>query len=88
MTLVRWAEGEFSAHFTAHNRRQRLPRTADDDSRRGAPAFSVSWAWLEDRRLKTELTKTRMERDILKKSDGVFRKGVAVRYVFIECDRR
>ncbi|NDJ15372.1 MAG: IS3 family transposase [Acidobacteriia bacterium] len=39
---------------------------------------------MEMTRLRAELAKTRMERDILKKSGGVFCERVAVRYAFIE----
>ena len=42
---------------------------------------------MEISRLKGELSRVKMERDILKKSDGVFCEGVVVRYAFIERHR-
>ena len=42
---------------------------------------------MEIARLKAELSRVRMERDILKKSDGILREGVAVRYAFVERHR-
>ncbi|MEC5293370.1 MULTISPECIES: IS3 family transposase [unclassified Aurantimonas] len=42
---------------------------------------------MEIARLKAELSRVRMERDIPKKSDGILREGVAVRYAFVERHR-
>ena len=51
MTRVRWADGGFSALFTAHDCRRRPLRAADDDSDGELWRFPVSWAWLAHRRL-------------------------------------
>ena len=49
-----------------------------------AKGKSVNADQMEIARLKAELAKMRMERDILKISGGILREGVAVRYAFIE----
>jgi transposase-like protein len=50
----------------------------------GAGAKPVSAEQMELTRLKAELAKVKMERDILKKSDGVLCAGISVKYAWIE----
>ncbi|MDY0329817.1 MAG: IS3 family transposase [Thiomonas sp.] len=54
----------------------------------GADSKVVSAEQMELARLRAELSRVKMERDIPKKSDGVLCKGIAVKYAFIERHRR
>lgn len=45
-----WAEGRFSAHFTARDRRQRMARAADDGSDDELNRSPVCWACLAHQR--------------------------------------
>ncbi|MDY0331857.1 MAG: IS3 family transposase [Thiomonas sp.] len=54
----------------------------------GADSKVVSAEQMEISRLRAELARVKMERDILGKSDGVLRKGSEVKYAFIERHRR
>ena len=49
----------------------------------GAGAKPVSAEQMELARLRAQNARLKMERDILKKSDGVLRAGVAVKYAWI-----
>jgi transposase-like protein len=53
---------------------------------KGQAKSEVSSEQMEISRLRSELARVKMERDI-KKSDGVLRQGVAVKYAFIERHR-
>ena len=50
---------------------------------KGAGDKPVSPEQMELSRLRAELARVKMERDILKKSDGVFCKGISVKYAWI-----
>ncbi|MBK6789063.1 MAG: IS3 family transposase [Betaproteobacteria bacterium] len=54
----------------------------------GADSKAVSAEQMEISRLRAELARVKMERDILGKSDGVLRKGSEVKYAFIQRHRR
>ncbi|MFO1180671.1 IS3 family transposase [Ottowia sp.] len=54
----------------------------------GADSKLVSAEQMEISRLRAELARVKMERDILGKSDGVLRKGIDVKYAFIQRHRR
>ncbi|MEZ5443059.1 MAG: IS3 family transposase [Lysobacterales bacterium] len=54
----------------------------------GADSSPVSAEQMEISRLRAELARVKLERDILGKSDGVLRQGIEVKYAFIERHRR
>ncbi|MBL8352183.1 MAG: IS3 family transposase [Burkholderiaceae bacterium] len=62
---------------------------ADKDGRlTGAGTKPVSPEQMEIARLRAELARVKMERDILGKSDGVLREGAGVKYAWIERHRQ
>ncbi|MFZ3117124.1 MAG: IS3 family transposase [Variovorax sp.] len=54
----------------------------------GADSKAVSAEQMEISRLRAELARVKMERDILGKSDGVLREAAAVKYAFVQRHRR
>ncbi len=60
-----------------HRKFAPIPKPSDDNA-------SVEQLTAEVKRLRKELARVEMEREILKKSDGVFRERVAVKYAWIK----
>jgi hypothetical protein len=50
MTRVRWADGEFSAHFTSRGSAESLTELADGGFGVRRWRFRALWAWLRNRR--------------------------------------
>ncbi|MGF7176116.1 IS3 family transposase [Azospirillum doebereinerae] len=71
------------AEQTLHN----WVKAAGSGGLTGTVVPKVSAEQMEISRLRTELARVKMERDILKKSGGVFREGVAVKYTLIQRHR-